>query len=269
MTFDQLTTVRQDGIVQEEIVFRALWQREALERVLFPLKGEKRSAALDEYFDVDSSDVHEKRRRILLGRPRFRFRSSVYLSPPSVENGWEDESTPEETSVDMSSVFDDGNDSDDSLWVASDGDNKKKHMIYRKTFYSGTETILGISYRLQIEAQAMPRYLLQIQDEEKNEQRVEQVDPPPPQKESGLREITKIHYLIYCLNRHEGILENDQVDPEDRVLVPVTNQREKEHGEPGEMEPGYVGQVLIESDLTKGVTIDTTTALEIFGFPKV
>jgi hypothetical protein len=87
--------------------------------------------------------------------------------------------------------------------------------------------------------------------------------------DANIREKTKIHYWIHCLNRHEGILENDRIDPEDRVLVAVTEQCEREHGEPGEMEPGYVGQVLIEADLTKNTTIDATVALEIFGFQKV
>ena len=49
----------------------------------------------------------------------------------------------------------------------------------------------------------------------------------------------------------------------------MTEQRERENGEPGEMGPGYVGQVLVEADLQKGVQIDTTVALEIFGFHKV
>ncbi|RCI02247.1 hypothetical protein CU098_001145, partial [Rhizopus stolonifer] len=89
MTFDQLTCVRQDGIVDEGIVFRALWQREALERVLFPLTCHQqsqtieeddqddpaRSEALDEYFDVKGSES-EKRRILLLGTPKFRFRTS-------------------------------------------------------------------------------------------------------------------------------------------------------------------------------------------------
>ncbi|KAI8080316.1 hypothetical protein BDF21DRAFT_418806 [Thamnidium elegans] len=92
---------------------------------------------------------------------------------------------------------------------------------------------------------------------------------PEKNVDEGVREKTKIHYWIHCLNRHEGILENDRIDPEDRVLVAVTEQCEREHGEPGEMEPGYVGQVLINADLKKGTTIDATVALEIFGFQKV
>lgn len=446
MTFDQLTAVRQDGIVDEGIVFRALWQREALERVLFPLtyhqqtqeqdeqENERRRAssiesgsthgkydedrvdALNEYFDVDDSDAQEKRRRLLLGTPRFRFRSSVVITPPEIEeNGWEcEEKVIVESQVNMH-AFDDGDESDGSLWSISDPEEEeeeevlpdtshggisgggieelqvgtsptnpeaasattttttstltttttginttskqqkkknssqqqqqstrtKHYKLYKKTFYSEAETILGISYRVQIEAQVMPRHRLIIQDdadegEEQYHQQIhnhdelilvcrfelqrdmKQIALPPPlpikkegvkkkinplkprpssntntnhiphsittipkespklhqqQKErlvdAGIREKTKIHYWIHCLNRHEGILENDRIDPEDRVLVAVTEQCERENGGPGEMEPGYVGQVLVEADLTKNTTVDATVALEIFGFHKV
>ncbi|GAN10369.1 hypothetical protein MAM1_0347c09908 [Mucor ambiguus] len=393
MTFDQLTTVRQDGIVDEGIVFRALWQREALERVLFPLTltqsqqtqenrhhpipkslEEDRSAALNEYFDVDQSDAQEKRRRLLLGVPRFRFKSSVYISPPSEENGW----TCEQKEITLSSqdlhAFDSDESDGGSVWSVSDneqlGDDEpsatgsqiinagveeleigkgaeprphKRHVIskkvpytlYKKIVYSEAETILGVSYRLQIEAQVMPRHRLVIKDDAMDQEETEEEfyadnDPnenvlvcrfelqrdlkqialpavqikkekgakplksssnqrvnispssstptsstvQPSQasnitKTNGVREKTKIHYWIHCLNRHEGIMESDRIDPEDRVLVAVTEQCEREHGEPGEMEPGYVGQVLVEADLKKGVTVDATVALEIFGFQRV
>ncbi|CAO0792980.1 unnamed protein product [Mucor circinelloides] len=396
MTFDQLTTVRQDGIVDEGIVFRALWQREALERVLFPLTftqthqtqenrhpipkslEEDRSAALNEYFDVDQSDAQEKRRRLLLGIPRFRFKSSVFISPPSEENGW----TCEQKEITLSSqdlhAFDSDESDGGSVWSVSDneqlGDDEpsatgsqiinagvqeleigkgpnpkpKRHTIskkvpytlFKKIVYSEAETILGVSYRLQIEAQVMPRHRLVIKDDALDQEETEEefyadndpndnvlvcrfelqrdlkqialpavqikkekgirplkpssssnnnnkrVDTSPSSstltsttvatghtssvaKTNDVREKTKIHYWIHCLNRHEGIMENDRIDPEDRVLVAVTEQCERENGEPGEMEPGYVGQVLVEADLKKGVTVDATVALEIFGFQRV
>ncbi|KAI8970382.1 hypothetical protein BDF20DRAFT_826022 [Mycotypha africana] len=261
MTFEQLTSVRHDGIVDEGIVFRALWQREALERVLFPLTlhdddgydessmtDDERTAALNEYFDVDDTDAQERRRRLLLGTPRFRFRSSIFINPPSEENGWECEEKEVTTDVDMH-AFDDDNDSNSSLW---------------KNFYSKSETILGTSYRVQIEAQVMPRHRLHINDDLNKDDDEEEDDVQYYADNKG-----KIHYWIYCLNRHEGILENDRIDPEDRVLVAVTEQCERENGEPGEMGPGYVGQVLVDADLKEGVTVDVTVALEIFGFQKV
>lgn len=388
MTFEQLTSVRQDGIVDEGIVFRALWQREALERVLFPLTFhyqtqeqrriennntsvlktvqenpevndsdmvEERNAALDEYFDVDHSDAQEKRRRLLLGTPRFRFRSSVYITAPSEENGWDCEEKIVTTNTVVQenemNVFDD---SDGSIWSSSDDEgitaqaaidelgigghpselagSKKKtkkqirqktktitcttsYKMYKKIFYSEAQTFLGISYRLQIEAQVLPRHRLFVKDdvEERDTEEEFYIDNDPNEnvmvcrfelqrdlkqipdlpikkekdasanKKNGVmsvntsvqkptldvREKTKIHYWIYCLNRHEGILENDRIDPEDRALVAVTEQCEREDGEPGEMGPGYVGQVLLGNDTEKGVTIDTTVALEIFGFHKV
>ncbi|KAI9364746.1 hypothetical protein BD770DRAFT_378909 [Pilaira anomala] len=368
MTFDQLTSVRQDGIVDEGIVFRALWQREALERVLFPLTYHQqtqeqvqvpqksiiqdgdRSAALNEYFDVDDSDAQESRRRLLLGTPRFRFCSSVFISPPSEENGWDCQEIEPINTLDKADLYafddnkdgkngdDDNESSDGSLWALSDTEeinelqvgkggernNKSKnksllstarqpYKLYQKTFYSEAETILGISYRIQIEAQVMPRHRFMIQDDNNNKKADEEneeealdldeniivcrfelqrdkrqiglnqlhvikkegskkpVSEEPEKKvvNEGIRQKTKIHYWIHCLNRHEGILENDRIDPEDRVLVAVTEQCERENGEPGEMEPGYIGQVLIDADLKRGTTIDTTVALEIFGFQKV
>ncbi|KAI8329880.1 hypothetical protein EDC96DRAFT_529028 [Choanephora cucurbitarum] len=342
MSFEQLTCVRQDGIVDEGIVFRALWQREALERVLFPLTyhqqtqlqssrsaspipatiregdDQERSKALNEYFDVDQSEAQEKRRILLLGTPKFRFRSSVYLDPPSLENGWSCEekyASNEVISDELANVFDDDDDdeSDHSVWSASEDEEqtssqivqsaldnldilpkkskKSKRVLYRKIFYSEAETILGVSYRVQIEAQdddleklqeellysdhhedelvmrdmqQISTALVEIKKEkdqqdtimsQKKQQPIIPVNPPNSQNYHK----TRIHYWIYCLNRHEGILENEQIDPEDRALVAVTEQSERENGEPGEMGP----------DLQKGVQIDTTVALEIFGFHKV
>jgi hypothetical protein len=100
MTFSQLSTVRADSLVEEGTVFRALWQREALERLVFPtvdLKADKshdtsnnevltdRHDALSEYFDVSStSGVNQtsiaKKRRSLLGTPKFRFGTSIQLT---------------------------------------------------------------------------------------------------------------------------------------------------------------------------------------------
>ncbi|KAI7858858.1 hypothetical protein BDC45DRAFT_497777 [Circinella umbellata] len=106
MTFDQLTKVRQDGIVDDDIVFRALWQREAFERLLLPTRlnktdssdddddendqvdGEERQEALDDYFDVGSGASDDRRRQLLLGTPKYRLCMSVELSSPSHENGW-------------------------------------------------------------------------------------------------------------------------------------------------------------------------------------
>lgn len=491
MTFDQLSTVRADGIVDESNVFKALWQREALERLLFPRthphhhssqeqqqnsSQHDRSVALDEYFDVDGSgDEQEKRKRLLLGTPRFRFKASVTMSSPSIENGW----TCEELQVgqfdsagleDLGDTFDDDSDgSDGSVWSVAAADNNvdqlqvggsgsnetsnnnsktvtkgRPYKLYKKMFYSQAETILGISYRVQIEAQVMPRHRLLIQEEYDQVEEDDEVSklfsndrhnadenimvcrfelqrdlkqivskesfkPIKKEKEAKnkkksmiptaatsnssaakptgnntssagaaaaakstttttasasnvsvsrsttgnannstnsndtaaavnsttttiasaattsttitttestantsnsatssnttqarpitipttapsktkeqqqqkkkqhqqqlqsqeILEKTKIHYWIYCLNRHDGIIENGRIDPEDRVFVAVTEQCERENGVPGEMEPGYIGQVLIDdnhTDLSKPITIDTAVALEIFGF---
>ncbi|KAI9287428.1 hypothetical protein BC943DRAFT_319769 [Umbelopsis sp. AD052] len=100
MTFSQLSLVRADGLVEEGTVFRALWQREALERLIFPtvdLKADKshddgstelipdRHDALSEYFDVGTnSGLNQtsiaKKKRMLLGTPKFRFGTSIQLT---------------------------------------------------------------------------------------------------------------------------------------------------------------------------------------------
>lgn len=100
MTFSQLSLVRADGLVEEGTVFRALWQREALERLIFPtvdLKADKshdngstelipdRHDALSEYFDVGAnSGLNQtsiaKKKRQLLGTPKFRFGTSIQLT---------------------------------------------------------------------------------------------------------------------------------------------------------------------------------------------
>ncbi|ORX53244.1 hypothetical protein DM01DRAFT_1336423 [Hesseltinella vesiculosa] len=146
MTFDQLTIVRQDGIVDETIVFRALWQRESLDRLLYPTvhrpsqrpvmkpistspaststltipttvgkrtssqlsedsddnNDSERHAALSEYFDVDGASLdQERRRRLLLGTPRFRFSASVTVEYPL--HGWL--ALPNSQAVDMDELY--------------------------------------------------------------------------------------------------------------------------------------------------------------------
>lgn len=387
MTFDQLTTVRQDRIVDESIVFRALWQREALERLLYPLvrsradrrqqSEEERNAALDEYFDVDQSKEQERRRRILLGTPKFRFRASVKISPPSVENGWTLEDNVRRKSTDKENMRQDS-DEVNHLSIAEESlssqpehqgntQSSQKKMIWKKIFRSRSETVYGTPYRVQVEAQVIPRHLLLIGDDEQDEDDSDDeqdtenkngednvllcrfelqrdttrpvrarilspsdndeeedkdsssartastsrtpvvpvvkhsemtINDQEPLTEADInvgqylsqpvsspkrsaeirrdsapsaymqqRQNNKIRYSIYCLNRHEGVVENDRVDPEDRVLVAVTEQAE---GDKGKQDlSGYVSQVLIDGDLKTGFVIDTVVVLEIFHINQV
>jgi hypothetical protein len=74
---------------------------------------------------------------------------------------------------------------------------------------------------------------------------------------------TKTRYDIYCLNRHQ-VLVADRVDPEDRVLVPVSKGADDDSG--------YVDQIILAVDGLADravVEIDMMVALEIFGFSKV
>lgn len=251
MTFDQLSDVRRDGIVDEAIVFRALWQREALERVLYPYYTDAAlSAALNEYFDVDPSDV--KRKKLLLGTPRFRFCASIDITPPSEGNGW----------VQEQDVFNENaSEDEDGEWRSDDEEGNKTMKVLKKTFYSNVETILGVTYRVQIEAQTT------LQDDmffcrfelQKDIGRTNTKQQEEEMTKSAVENKSKIHYWIHCLNRHECIVNHHQIDPEDRVLLAVTEQREEDPN------IGYVEQVLVHSDSKKGVTVDVTIALEIFG----
>lgn len=327
MTFDQLAIVRQDGIVDESIVFRALWQREALERLLYPFNyqqsqvpasprqtaasSDKRGtkpqeavgAALDEYFDVAEQD--DRRRRILLGSPRFRFGASVDVALPwDNDEGWDvvemmtnTRATAPKPAADETTdmhAFDDDDgdgdetschgddDDDDSVWACEDeGEALDKERqeppkqttqtslvrIYNKTMYSGSEYVLGYWHRVRLEAQILPRSLVQPNSNDDTQLLVckcelerdlaaSQQDQPAAQ--------TKTRYDIYCLNRHQ-VLEADRVDPEDRVLVPVSKGS-------GADDPGYVDQIILAVDGLADrsvVEIDMMVALEIFGFSKV
>ncbi|KAF7722939.1 hypothetical protein EC973_002571 [Apophysomyces ossiformis] len=319
MTFDQLTTVRNDGIVDEGTVFRALWQREALERIIFPFnfrqsqlvkdnEDEKveshheRSIALNEYFDVDNSESQERRRRILLGMPRFRFRVSMVVTQPSIENGW----LPEES---YSIHTEDSEFLDTSSEISacpSNATNEEASQVLMNTFYSRAETVLGTVYRVQARIQAMPSHLLYIQDKEEkieNEKREDtdskqvlvcrfelqretcltteednvsnEANPhyPPHEgngnsngKSEAATKMTKIRYSIFCLNRHKSLSEGDRVDPEDRILLPATEQTEKEQSESSS---GYVDEVVMDASGEGDVVIDAMVALEVFKFEKV
>lgn len=77
-----------------------------------------------------------------------------------------------------------------------------------------------------------------------------------------LQQDTKIRYAIYCLNQHEGLWKTDKADPEDRVLVPVTEQTEL--NQVGAPPSGYVGQALIQGNINDSLTLDTIVNLELF-----
>ncbi|KAI8089775.1 uncharacterized protein BX664DRAFT_333860 [Halteromyces radiatus] len=384
MTFDQLSIVREDGIVDESIVFRALWQREALERLLFPFnyqqsqsmlssspipsvevstlsdqnneeqdaiprfgklnsgneqqsKGERR-VALDEYFDVDNSDDQERRRRILLGSPRFRFCATVQMILPSDDDlaGWDLVELVDKSSDTMlpnsTTTRNKNNDDDDDDVSNNDDEDKEENVeqpytqhdtttimttksskkqqyvsgkVYNKIMYSEAEYILGHWHRVRVEAQILPRSLLQIQDDDDDgvttgkyqededndngqvvvcrfelqrdrtaQDHVDAMDTPIVGKTNqdfeSASHRSKIRYAIYCLNRHEGLVKNDQVDVEDRVLVPVSEVTESD--DPLERSSGYVGQIKLDTTSLgnrKIIDVDMMVALEIFGFHKV
>ncbi|CAO3644125.1 unnamed protein product [Cunninghamella blakesleeana] len=456
MTFDQLSIVRQDGIVDESIVFRALWQREALERLLFPFNfqqsqyqkaspsslasqlidtpptsssllsfnasnkaiakkssatiiprygkmdtvighdytpensqhiGKERQAALDEYFDVDDANHHERRRRILLGVPKYRFCTSVQLkSPLHDDDGWQCMNiTNDKKQHQTINKNDNENKKDQSSTSTSTTTTTttttQYQKIYNKNIYSESEYILGHWYRVRVEVQVLPKSLLiaqediyptknkseEINDEdeesmtnddssndiqviscrfelqrdgyvgqedsslkthsnqtlqndsviyniqeeveediseegddeddnndggnnkEKNEATVVDAvcdndndnalttenivndNDTKKDKSSKQQRQSKIRYSIYCLNRHEAVVSHDYIDPEDRVLIPVSEVTESKDSSSSSI--GYVGQIVLDEKFKQHesniIDIDMIVVLEVFGINKV
>ncbi|KAI9499468.1 hypothetical protein BDB00DRAFT_753149 [Zychaea mexicana] len=260
MTFEQLTKVLQDGIVDDEIVFRAFWQREAFERLLRDdgdhddivdeEASDERQAALNDFFDVSDSD--ERRRQMLLGTPKYRFCMSLELSPPSIENGW--------IRGDCVAFNDDSNDKPTQEQEQTSRDHK--HVIWRKKFYSQPEAIWGATYRVQIEAQVIPRHLMVIQEHDDEKRNNGENSTPSQLASSEVSRQPRIRYTIHCLNQREGLIENRLVDPEDRVLVAVTDMSEDEDN----THTGYVGQVWLDGcDFRGSIKVDAVVCLEVHG----
>lgn len=201
MAFGQLTNVRADGIVDEGIVFRALWQRMALQRIIFPdqqvpSQQLRDAEALDEYFDVDS----DRRHQILLGVPKYRFCVSIQLPSPNVANGWVYEE-PEPSSQIIETVMESSDDSSEQIndnegemyedeeldrlleneegvlnattepvtpAISESSCSPPTDVIWKKTCYSDTKEILGKTYRVRVDAQNIAGRLLHMGDDEQD-----------------------------------------------------------------------------------------------------
>lgn len=317
MTFEQLSMVRQDGVIDEGLVFKALWQREALDRQLYPFKYSKTSSPLTLPHDkaiatagtttVNSTNLEETLQPVLLSSPLYRFSASVRLSLPSDDdhrNGWEKIDLIDRSALSTPSSMDNSNDTlapppslsssfDNTLStltsypkgsnLATTSTHRQSRMIYNKVAYTEAEHILGHWHRVRVEAQILPRPLLQIQDEDDTYKTTPSNTDPSvlvcrfelqrdcqqgdaktthSQLPSDTQQQSKIRYAIYCLNRHEGLIKNDRVDPEDWMLVPVTEVSESAERQ----STGYVGQILLETGSNKAIDVDMMVALEIVGF---
>ncbi|SAM05807.1 hypothetical protein [Absidia glauca] len=326
MTFEQLSMVRQDGVIDEDLVFKALWQRETLDRQLYPLKHSQTSSqptlphgkaiATDGTITINSTKYQERPQPALPSSTLFRFNASTRLTLPSDSDhcdGWEKvdliDRSALSTSLPMASV-NHVNDSDDTPSSASSlstfGDSTSTltldpkgnslattealqqsqpglRTIYNKVVYTEAEHIHGHWHRVRLEAQVLPRSLLQIQDEDDTHKKTLSHNDPSalvcrfelqrdcqqddekmihPQLPSDTQQQSKIRYAIYCLNQHEGLIKNDRVDPEDWMLVPVTEVSESTERQ----STGYVGQILLETERNKAIDVDMMVALEIVGF---
>ncbi|KAI8140095.1 hypothetical protein BJV82DRAFT_562867 [Fennellomyces sp. T-0311] len=259
MTFDQLSKVRQDGIVDDDIVFRALWQREAFERLLIPSMrddqtDEERRAALDDYFDV--GDANDHRRQLLLGTPRYRFCTAVPMTKLGVENGWTLELEKLEQAM--------AEDSEEEEEVV-DKQARKSSDIWQQTFYSQTEAIWGTTYRVRVEAQVIPDNLVRLEDDseaEDGEPKKRRCSAPSQFTSDVAPKQPRIRYTIHCLNQREAVVDQRRVDPEDRMLVAVTD-----HTDGGSEASNYVGQIRIDGyNPDMDMTIDVVVCLEVPGF---
>ena len=196
MAFGQLTNVRADGIVDEGIVFRALWQRMALQRIIFPdqhipSQQLRDAEALDEYFDVDS----DRRHQILLGTPKYRFCVSIQLPSPNAANGWVyEEPEPSSQIVETVMASDESEGTNDieayedkeldellendqqgildattepvTPAISESSCSPPTDVIWKRTCYSDTKEILGNTYRIRVDAQSIAGRLLYMDDDE-------------------------------------------------------------------------------------------------------
>ncbi|KAI9022346.1 hypothetical protein CLU79DRAFT_702460 [Phycomyces nitens] len=261
MTFDQLTTVRHDKIVNEEIVFRALWQREALERIIFPFHfHQDRNKALNEYFDVDDTVDQERRRRILLGTPRFRFRESIHITPPTLDNGWILDEKSKDSKINSKAPT-------DAIQTCSNESEKELDDLLdtleeaEDSFYDSEHDEEDANEKNVL----VCRFELRHVNHKLSRQDLSEIEPERLDNIRSQR--ANIRYSIYCLNAHENLAEDQKVDQEDRVLVPVTESAEllEENND----KSGCISQTIIDADISQGVTIDVTVALEVFGFTNV
>lgn len=311
MAFGQLTNVRADGIVDEGIVFRALWQRMALQRIIFPdqqvpSQQLRDAEALDEYFDVDS----DRRHQILLGVPKYRFCVSVQLPSPNATNGWIYEE-PEPSSQIVETVMSSDESNHDEGYedeeldrllendeqgvldattepvtpsVSSSSCSPPTNVIWKKTCYSDTREILGSTYRVRVDAQNIAGRLLHMDDDDEHDHddillcrfgldtfdKSESSSQSQPSSSSSSQEKTasktfsrepKIKYSIYCLNRHQHIMESHQVSEEDRVMIPVSEQSKDDPNAPWS---GTCSKVQMDGyDKERGMLIDLVVVLEL------
>lgn len=308
MTFDQLSRVRHDGIVDETVVFRALWQRKAIERILYPENTffDSQSDALDHYFDVDASESQERRRQLLLGIPRYRFSTCIELPVPRVENGWtcietkqeSDEHETQALQVSEPETHDENVKESHTTDVAQEShpdstspQERSKHHVWRTVVYSSPKSILNVKYRVRVDAEVVPDKLVKLADEDEDDMEntgdahallckfylehvpsdspvsppAEPVAPTPeprPLNEETLQEPMHVQYTLYCLSRHEPLINDMGVDPEDRAMVPVT----KVTG--GKATQDYVRQVYLGDvdHFLKAMQVEVVVVMEAQSF---
>lgn len=306
MTFEQLLKVRQDLLVDESVVLKALWQREELERLLYPSTAigslcssesrpsssptssytlDERFAAPDERCDADSSkELEQQLKTILPEFPKFRFRFSVPMTCPDNDSTWsidhgegmsalsqhkESHELPAGlgSSIDNPIVIYDSQ-SDSNIFESAR--RLPQRNIRKRTFYSRTVTAMSTKYRVKVDAQIIPRNLVEFQGEDdddgpessENEEedvllcrfevqrvRSESSNTICSQQAAKLQRDTQTRYTIYYLNRHERLWETH-----------IVNTEQTESKEAGDLP--YMGPTLIYGNIKDGMTFDTMVTLE-------
>ncbi|KAI8885816.1 hypothetical protein K501DRAFT_270405 [Backusella circina FSU 941] len=184
MTFKQLSMVREDEIVDEDIIFRALWERETLERIIDPTSYNLMLSQPPSTDDNNAATVLENGGDKKQISPRFRFTTTVFLTSPKSNN------------------------KDD--WTCQVDDNNT--ILYKQSFYSKPERLPFGSYQVEVIAETSsysdddpPPLSLQQQDTQYSIHCKFRLKPVTQKTAtpSSLSLIPHTNYWIYCFNKHE------------------------------------------------------------------
>jgi hypothetical protein len=177
MTFRQLSMVREDGIVDEDSIFRALWEKETLERIIDPTSHNQ---VLSQPPSTDNNNSNNISKAQI--SPVFRFSTTVLVeSPGSNANEWK---------------------------CDEHGDNKTTK-IYRCALYSNPEKLPFGSYRIQVEAEVtMPHSDEESKNEKDSQLQLNCKFSLKPvhvgnQATPSLSMTTRANCWVYCFNKHK------------------------------------------------------------------
>jgi hypothetical protein len=177
MTFRQLSMVREDGIVDEDSIFRALWEKETLERIIDPTSHNQ---VLSQPPSTDNNNSNNISKAQI--SPVFRFSTTVLVASP--------ESNADE-------------------WKCDEHGDNKTTKIYRCSLYSNPEKLPFGSYRIQVEAEVTMSHSDEESKNEKDSQHqlnckfsLKPVNVGN-QATPSLSMTTRANCWVYCFNKHK------------------------------------------------------------------